>query len=91
MRDSEDVIAAWRSDLNRILQVFDVCSVCLCLITTDPHPPVKTELTLNTHTFITDIRQHLSKIREDAGDPGEAVSDTRTFYYFPTHSNDCLD
>ena len=27
-RDDKDVIAAWKSDLNRILQVFNVCSTC---------------------------------------------------------------
>ena len=34
-RDDKDVIAAWKSDLNRLLQVFNVCSVYLLLVATD--------------------------------------------------------
>ena len=34
-RNDKDVIAAWKSDLNRLLHVFNVCSMCLRLVTTD--------------------------------------------------------
>ena len=34
-RDDKDAIAAWKSDLNRILRVFNVCSGCLCFATAD--------------------------------------------------------
>ena len=34
-RDDKDMIAAWKSDLNRLLRVFNVCSACLQLAITD--------------------------------------------------------
>ena len=34
-RNDKEVIAAWKSDLNRLLQVFNVCSACFHLIATD--------------------------------------------------------
>ena len=34
-RDDKDMIAAWKSDLNRLLRVFNVCSVCLHLTAID--------------------------------------------------------
>ena len=34
-RDEKDVVAAWKSDLNRLLQVFNVCSACLRSAATD--------------------------------------------------------
>ena len=89
-RDDKDVIAAWKSDLNRLLHVFNVRSVRLCLVVTD-FPPLKTELILNTHTIVTGIRWDVSKIREDSGILNQVVSDLRTFYHFPTCSDRCLD
>ena len=34
-RDDKDAIVAWKSDLNRILHVFNVCSVCSRFAITD--------------------------------------------------------
>ena len=34
-RDDKDAIAAWKSELKRLLHVFNVCSVFLCLFATD--------------------------------------------------------
>ena len=34
-RNDKDVIAAWNSDLNRLLQIFNVCSMCVCFVETD--------------------------------------------------------
>ena len=34
-RNDKDVIATWKSDLNRLLRVFNVCSACLRLAATD--------------------------------------------------------
>ena len=53
--------------------------------------PLKTEPNLNTHTIVTDIRQDVSKIRQDASSPNREVSGMRTFHHFPTHSDCCLD
>ena len=33
--DDKNVIAGWKSDLNRLLHVFNVCSVFLCSFATD--------------------------------------------------------
>ena len=52
--------------------------------------PLKTELILNTHTIITDIRQDVSKIREDSGSPNQVVSDMHTFYHPQTHADHYL-
>ena len=34
-RDDKDAVAAWKSDLNGLLHLFNVCSVCLCLVVAD--------------------------------------------------------
>jgi len=34
-KDDAGAIAAWKLELNRILQVFNVCSPCLCLVAAD--------------------------------------------------------
>ena len=52
--------------------------------------PVKTELILNTHTIVTDIRQDVSKIREDTSGPNQVVSYMHPFYYSPSHADRCL-
>ena len=46
---------------------------------------------MNTHTIITDIRQDVSKIREDIGSQNRAVCDMWTFYCFSIHANRHLD
>ena len=68
------MIAAWKSDLNRFLQVFNVRLVCLRLLTTD-FPPLKTELILNTHIIVADVRRDVSKIRQDTRSQNLEVSD----------------
>ena len=82
------MIAAWKYDLNRLLQVFNVCSVCLRLVVTD-FPPPKTEFILNTHIIVTDMRQDVSKIRKDTGSRNLKASDAQTFLQFPAHTNRC--
>jgi len=61
--NDKEIIAAWKSELNRILIIFNVCSVPSCSDLAD-RPP-QTELALNTHTIITDIHQNLLGTRED--------------------------
>jgi len=38
-RNNKDMIVGWKSDLNRILVVFNVCSMSPCLVATDFTPP----------------------------------------------------
>jgi len=73
--NDKEIIAAWRFDLIRILQVFNVCSagsVRLPLMAS-----FQTELALNTHTIVSDIRQDMLKGSDDTGVNDEAVSDIR--------------
>jgi len=71
-KNDKETIAAWKMDLIRILQVFNVCSAGpgrLSLIAS-----FQTELALNTHTIVSDIRQDMLKGSEDNGGKDEAVS-----------------
>ena len=59
------MIAAWKLDLNGILHIFAVrpalCTWLSLIIT------LQTELVMNTHITVSDIRQDVSKIREEIG------------------------
>ena len=70
--NDKDIIAAWKSELNRILVVFNVCSFRSC--SDLANCPLQTGLALNTHTIITDIHQNLLKTREGTD---RLVSETR--------------
>ena len=76
-RDDKDAIAGWKSDLNRILHVFNVCSTCSHFAAATNHC-FQTELAMNTHTIVADIRQDMSKLREGACSQDQAVSGIRT-------------
>ena len=74
-KNDKETIATWRSDLNRILLVFNVRSVL-------PDWPLltsrsQTELAINTHVAVSDIRQDVSKIREEICDQVRSVSTNR--------------
>ena len=74
-RNDKDTIAGWKSDLGRILQVFNVRSVNFAwsLLTASP----QTELAMNTHVAVYDIRHDVSKIREEIGSQIRQVSTSR--------------
>jgi len=75
-KNDKETIAAWRSDLIRILQVFNVRSagsVRRPLITS-----LQTELTLSAHTMVSDIHQNMLRGSEDTGGRDQAVSGIRT-------------
>jgi len=75
-KNDKEIIAAWRLDLIRILQVFNVRSagsVRLPLIAS-----FQTELTLSAHTMVSDMHQNMLKGSEDTGGKYQAVSGTRT-------------
>jgi len=87
-KNDKETIAAWKLDLIRILQVFNVRSansVRLPLIAS-----FQTELALNTHTIVSDIRQDMLKGSDDTGVKGEAVSDTRALLITRIDGNNCL-
>ena len=75
-KNDKETIAAWRSDLIRILQVFNVRSagsVRSPLITSS-----QTELTLSAHIMVSDMHQNMLKGCEDTSGKGQAVSDIST-------------
>jgi len=71
-KDDKEMIAAWKSELNRILHVFNVCSISLTRSSLTA--PFQTELVINTHVALSDIRHDVSKIRETIGDQVRWVS-----------------
>ena len=54
-KDDKEAIAAWRSDLSRILHVFNVRSVTSVRSSLNLH--FQTELGINTHETISDVHQ----------------------------------
>ena len=80
-KNDKEKIAGWRSDLNRILHVFNVRfigSVWRLLILHS-----QTELTINTHVIVSDTHAIVSEIRhtmvkgqEGSGGKNLSVSDT---------------
>ena len=75
-KSDKEKIAAWKSDLNRILVVFNVCSVRSCLVIADC--PLQTELAINTHTIVAGILQSMSRSREDTDGQNLVVCDLMT-------------
>jgi len=76
-KNDKETIADWKLDLIRILQVFNVRSagpVRLSLTAS-----FQTELALNTHNVVSDIRRDMLKGCEDADDKIRTVSGTSTF------------
>ena len=71
-KNDKDTIAAWKLDLNRILHVFNVSSADFTwspLIVS-----FQTELIVNIHVTVSDMRQDMSKIREEIGGQVQSVS-----------------
>ena len=80
-KKDEATIAAWRSDLDRILHIFEVRSIVRSLLTLLT-PDLQTELALHTHGAVSDVRegvanthQLVSNIREGFVNTHELVSD----------------
>ena len=70
------MVAAWRSELGRIIHVFEVRSTVqslLILLTVY----LQTELAIHTHIAVTDIREDVGDIRGGVVDIREDVANTR--------------
>ena len=67
-------IASWRSDLDRILLVFNVCPVLSArpLLTIRP----QTELGLNTYVAVSDVREGVTKTHAVVSEVRRDVTDT---------------
>jgi len=71
-KSDKETIAAWRVELNRILHVFNVRSIALTWSSLTVH--FQTELVVNIHVVVSDIRHDVSKIREENGGQVRSVS-----------------
>jgi len=80
----KEMIATWRSDLNRILFVFNVRSVVLVWpsLTIDP----QTELAINTYAIASDIHHDVVNIHAVVSDTHHDILNTRTLV-FDIHRN----
>ena len=75
-KSDKETIAAWKSDLNRILLVFNVRSVPVTLASLIT--PFQTELVVNTHVTVSGMRHDLSKlVQGEAGVRVRSVSVSR--------------
>jgi hypothetical protein len=65
-KNDKEKIAAWKSDLTRILHIFSVCSVTSLptLLTFRP----QTELAINAHVVFSDIRRDVTNTRDMVSD-----------------------
>ena len=71
----KEAVGAWKLDLNSILHVFNVRSVGFTQISLIF--PFQTELAVNTHVTVSDIRRDVSKIRKEIGNKVRSVSMSR--------------
>ena len=71
-RNDKEKIAAWKLDLNRLLQVFNVSpTVSLWLLLT-LHP--QTELAINTHVIVSDTQAAVSDVHHEVVNTHTTVS-----------------
>ena len=59
-RSDKETITGWKSDLNKILLVFNVCSIVLVRPSLTVHS--QTELALNTNTIVSGMDHNVTKI-----------------------------
>ena len=75
-KNDKDAISAWKLDLNRILHVFNVRSAVFTW------PPLmvsfQTELVMNIHVTVSDMRDDVLKIREEISGQVRSVTTSRT-------------
>jgi len=69
------MIAAWRSDLDRILRVFNVSSTVPARPSLTPHP--QTELATNTRTTVSDIHHGVANTHAIVSDARNDAANTR--------------
>ena len=71
-KNDKDRVTAWRSDLDRILHIFEVRSTAHSLQTLlTVH--LQTELALHTHVAISDVHEEIANTRELVSDMHRAV------------------
>jgi hypothetical protein len=75
-KNDKETIAAWKSNLNRTLHVFNVCTIA------SGWPPLtihsQTELSMNTHVVVSDIRQDVVNTHTIVSNVHQGVINTHT-------------
>jgi hypothetical protein len=84
-KNDKDTIAGWKSDLTKILLIFNVGSVSVVWISLTVR--YQTELALNTHTIVSDIHHIMVKVFDDKNLPVSIVY----LIYRRTNAHRCLD
>ena len=59
-KSDKETIAGWKSDLSKILLVFNVRSVVIVWLLLTVHP--QTELALNTHTIVSGMDHNVTRV-----------------------------
>ena len=62
-KNDKETITSWKSDLNRILHVFNVCSMISGFQSLTVHS--QTELAINTHHNVVDTRNMVSEMHRN--------------------------
>ena len=75
-KNDKEVMAGWRSDLNRILQVFNVRSVGSGRQSLTASLYFQTELAMNTHVMVLDIHRNVVASQEGPDGQHRSVSPT---------------
>lgn len=71
-RNDKEVMAAWRSDLNRVLHIFNVRSASF--VRQSLTVLFQTEMAINTHMMVSDLHRNASTSQEGTDDQRPLVS-----------------
>jgi len=74
-KNDKERIAGWRLDLNRILQVFNVCSRSIVSVLRLLTPDSQTELAINTHVTVSETHVTVAETRVTASETHAIVSE----------------
>ena len=78
-KNDKETIATWKSDLNKILHIFNVSFI----ISVWPLPTIhsQAELAINTHTMVTDIHRNVLRGQDGTDDQHPLVSEIYTPFH----------
>ena len=77
-KSDKDTIAAWKSDLNRILHVFTVCLITC--VRSSLIFRFQAQIAVNTNVIVSEIRSAVVNSREEANNTNSSVSTTCTLF-----------
>jgi len=75
-KNDKETITTWKLDLNRILHVFNVCSIVTGWSFLTNH--FQTELTMNTHVLVSDVHNCVVNTHTMVSDVRHSVVNTHT-------------